>query len=308
MSYSAIGIKFPLATYETIKSHLPEGTVYRRLSYSAHSGFIEIYYVIDSFITTPKQKQWLGDIKVRITKKLSGIGFDLVELEKDTTVIALSGETYNLKSLSDAWRKVKSAKKEIDIFGVPFFEENGTPLKALENKWTDNQVIKDDFADDFIKVPQLVPLTMGGKAHENLYRTLCIYAKRLHYEKLFIFEYMSLAANVYAQDMSLLPKEVLKIAHKAFTFIEEQIKLHPEDFKQKLTQQELQQVKSAHGKRLQKYNQMKRTDNIELVKEAISSGKCLKANGTINVGKVAIATALNRKTVEKILRDNSILP
>lgn len=304
MSHSAIGVNFPLATYHIIKEDLPEATTYRTLSCSAHSGFIEIYYIIDSFIVTPKQKQWVGNIKTRISRELSGSDFSFVELEKDTTVRALSGETYNLKSLSDSWRKVKLSKKKIDVSSKG--EESDKPTK--EDEWIDNEILDDNFADDFIKIPQLIPLVMFGKAHENLYRTLCIYGKRLHYEKLFIFEYMSLAGNVYAQDMSLLPKEVLKIAHKAFIFIEEQIELHPKDFKQKLTRQELEQVKKAHGARLQKYNQQKRTNNIALVKDAVSSGDCLKANGSINVGKVATTTALNRKTVEKILATDSILP
>jgi hypothetical protein len=302
LSYSTIGIKFPIATYEAIKNDLPEATAYRTLSCLAHDGFIEIYYIIDSFIATPKQKQWVGNIKTKISRKLSDIDFEGVELDSEATVRALSGKTYNLKSLSDAWRKVKSAKKESDFYGDSFLEEHGTPLKAVENKWTDNQVIKDDFADEVIRVPQLIPLTMGGKEHENLYRTLCIYAKRLYREKLFIYEYLEMAAHIYVRGMSLLPKEARKITYKAWEFISEQIELNPEDFKQKLSAPELKAVKVQSGKRLQKYNDMRRTENIELINEAIASGKHYKSDGiTLNKSSLATATGLSRVTINSIL-------
>ena len=298
MSYSAIGIKFPLATYETIKDLLPPATVMRTLSCMAHSGYIEIYYILDTEIFSQRQRNWVGNIKTRITRKLSYVEFELVELDAEVSLRAGAGNIYTLKSLSDVWRKLKTVKPKV----------SSVSDETIDKKWTENELIEDEFADEVIRVPQLIPLTMGGKEHENLYRTLCIYAKRLYYEKLFIYEYLEMATHIYVQGMSLLPKEARKITRKAWEFISKQIELHPDEFKQKLTQEELQQVKSAHGKRLQQYNQMRRADNVELVKEAISSGKCLKANGTINIGKVATTTALNRKTVEKILATNYILP
>jgi hypothetical protein len=291
VSYSAIGIKFPLATYETIKKTLPPATVYRVLTSLTDDSSIEIFYILDNEMFSQAQLRWFANIKTIISRKLIDIIFELVELDKETNVRALSGENYTLRSLSNTWKSAKPYSV------APALESTSDS----RNEWSEHEIIVDKFVDEVIKIPQLIPLTQGGKAHENLYRTLCIYCKRLHYEKLFIFEYLSLASNIYARDMSLLPKEVRKITIKAWEFISEQIELHPEDFKQKLTKQELQQVKQSHGKRLQKYNQQKRTNNKALVKDALSSGNCLKANGTLNIGAIAKTTKLNRKTVEKIL-------
>lgn len=291
--FSAIGIKFPLATYESIKDTLPDATVYRTISHQKSRGFIELYYILDSEIFSPAQLKWFADIKTRIKQKLPFV--EIVEFDKDFSVRALSSKIYTLKSLSDVWRKVRLSKKKSDV------SVKGT----LEDEWSEEGIIIED--DDFIKVPQLIPLTMGAKEHENLYRTLCIYGKRLHYEKLFIFEYMSLASNIYAQDMSLLSKEVLKITRKAFEFIAEQIELHPEDFKQKLTKEELKEARLRNVEKLQKYNDSKRAENIIIVTDAIASGIHYKSDGvTLNKSSLANATKFNRATINAIL--NSILP
>ncbi len=300
MSYSAIGIKFPLATYETIKETLPDATVYRTISYLKHDGFIELYYILDTEIFSPKQKSWLGNIKTRIRRKISFVEF--VELE-DKTVRALSGKIYTLKSLSNIWKKAKIFAKKEETFSIKEQETKKVSLldKLKDSKeWTDHEILDDEL--DYIKAPQLVPFMYGGKEHENLYKTLCIYAKRLHYEKLFILEYLELASNLYAQDLQLLRKEVRKITLKAWEFISEEIESHPEDFKQKLSPAELSAVKSASGARLQKYNDTKRADNISLVQDAIASGLHYKSDGaSLNVSSLTNATKLNRKTVDKIL-------
>ena len=288
MSYSAIGIKFPLATYESIKETLPDATVYRTLTSLSNDGFIEIFYILDSEVFSQAQIKWYANIKTIICRKLIDLNFELVELDKEAHVRALSGVSFTLKSLSNTWKKAKVKKENIQA-------------KLTDKKWIDNELLEDNLVDDVIVIPQLVPLTYFGKEHENLYQTLCIYAKRLFYEKLFIYEYLELASHIYVKGMDLLPKEARKITLKAWEFISEQIELNPEDFKQKLKPEELKAVKSAHGKRLQQYNQAKRTDNTKIVQDAIDSGKCLKANGTIHIGQVAKYTNLNRKTVEKIL-------
>ena len=310
MSYSAIGIKFPLATYETIKELLPPATVTRTLSCMAHSGFIELYYILDTEIFSQKQKSWVGNIKTRITRKLSNLEFELVELYVEVTVRAGAGDIYTLKSLSDVWCRLQLVKPRKTITAGIGDTKKSSLLSGLNDKeWTDNELIEDEFSDEVIRVPQLIPLTLSGKEHENLYRTLCIYAKRLYYEKLFIYEYLEMATHIYVQGMSLMPKEARKITYKVWEFISQQIELHPDEFKQKLTQQELQQVKSAHGQRLQKYNQQRRANNIELVIDAVSSGKYYKSDGiTLNKSSLSNAIGLNRKTIEKILATNSILP
>lgn len=288
MSYSAIGIKFPLATYESIKSILPEATVYRTLSSLTKGSFIEIYYVLDAEIFSDKQKRWFGNIKTVISRKLSVFDFEVVDFDNDISVRALSGEIYTLKSLSDIWKKVSFKTKK---------------KSSLLDRLKDSELIGDEFTDDIIRIPQLIPFFESGKQHENLYKTLCVYAKRLHYEKLFIYEYLELAANIYAKSLELLPKEVSKITSKAWIFIEEQKELYPEDFKQKLEPEELRAVKLEHGKRLQKYNETKRASNVDLVKDAVNSGMHYKSDGiTLNKSSIAKAVGITRVTVSKVLQ------
>jgi len=299
VSYSALGIKFPLATYETIKDSLPPATCYRTLS-SLNKGIsIELYYILDAEIFSAKQKQWMGNIKTRIYNKLPFIEF--VELD-DISVRALSGETYNLKSLSSIWKRYKKIRNEC-VTNANEPKKSSLLDKLKDSKqWTDNELIDDDLIDDYIKIPQLVPFMQGAKPHENLYKTLCIYCKRLYYEKLFILEYLELAGNIYARDLDLLPKEVRKITLKAWTFISEQIELHPEDFKQRLEPEELKTVRINNAKRLQVSNQSKRASNIALVRDAIASGLHYKADGsTINKSSIAKATKLSRVTVSSVL-------
>jgi len=307
--YSAIGIKFPLATYRAIKKSLPPATVYRTLSHQLHEGFIELYYILDTEIFSQKQKSWVGNIKTRITRKLSNVDFELVEFDADITVRAGAGDIYTLKSLSNVWKKMDhiiSHHKEVAENELIYDDKSAKKSiisKLKDEKWTDNELIEDYFTDEIIRVPQLIPLTIGGKEHENLYKTLCIYCKRLYYEKLFIYEYLEIASHIYSSEMKLLPKEKRKITLKAWTFMSEQIELNPEDFRQRLTKEELQQVKAQHGKRLQKYNQQTRASNVKLVQKALSSGRYYKSDGvTINKSSLSNATGLTRATIDKILK------
>ena len=295
MAYTAIGIKFPVATYKSVKSTIPQATVYRILTSFTKGDNVEVYYIVDlgeNKKLSVKQLKWFGDIKIKISRKLNAVKFELVELDTEITASSLSGETYTLKSLSDKWKSTKVTETLQSL-----------KMNVLSNRALTSELLNAT-ENTFIKTPQLIPFCQGGKEHENLYKTLCIYDKRLYYEKLFMFEYLQLASNIYARDLQLLPKEVHKITVKAHKFIAEQIELHPEDFRQRLEPEELAVVKTAHGQRLQQYNDTKRADNIALVSDAIESGYCYKSDGaTVNGSAVAKRSGLSRVTVSKILKN-----
>ena len=267
----------------------PEPTFSRYLTKRNHStGKINVYtreciYWLDSVVYTEKQLAWFGDIKTKIFRLLPEV--EIAVYDSDLKYTTDSGMVFTLQSLQQTWsRKIVSKKKSI--------------LKILKEP----DAIVDE---ELITLPSLVPL-FSGKYEYQLYKALCRYGSRLHYEKLLQFEYLYRAVKIYNKNSEekLLPKKLLKLTHKAFDYISQQIRENPDSFKQKLEKEELRRHRIKHGATvLQKSNKRKRDTNTIKVQEAINSGKYYKADGiTVNVTAVANAIGVSRPTVTAILK------
>lgn len=100
----------------------------------------------------------------------------------------------------------------------------------------------------------------------------------------------------------LLPKKLLKLTHKAFDYISDEVQKNPDNFKQKLEPKELRKARIKNALKLQARNKKTRENNISKVKEAIATNKYYKADGkTLNISAIAISTGLSRITVSNIL-------
>jgi len=254
----------------------PTPTFYRELTKrNITTGNIEVYtreciYWLDSVVYTDKQLTWLGDIKTKIQRVLPEA--EIVEYQADAKYIVSSGKVLSLKSLQQIWARKITPKKR----------------KRLQS----------------IKLPSLVPLS-SGKYEYQLYKALCRYGTRLHYERLLQFEYLFRAAKLYNQhsEEKLLPKKLLKLTHKAFDYIAKEIEKNPDGFKQKLEEKELREVRIKNALKLQAGNKQTRKENITKVKTAIASGLHYKSDGvTLNVTSLAINTSLTRVTINRILK------
>ena len=279
-----LAIRIPIS----IRSY-PEPTFFRELTKrNITTGKIEIYtreciYWLDSLVFSDKQLTWLGDIKSKVLRILPEA--EIVQYEPEATYHTMSGEVFTLKSLQKAWiRKIVPKKK--------------STLKILKEP----DAIVDE---ELITLPSLIPLS-SGKYEYQLYKALCRYGTRLHYERLLQFEYLYRAAKLYNKhrEDKLLPKKLLKLTYKVFDYITAEIKDNPDGFKQKLEKEELRRHRIKHGATvLQKSNKRKRDANTIKVQEAIATNRYYKADGTtVNVTAVANATGLSRPTVTAILK------
>ena len=265
----------------------PEPTFYRDLTKrNLQNGKIELYcreaiYWLDSLVYSEKQLTWLGDIKTKVLRVLPEA--EVVVYEADANYHTGSGKIFNLHSLQKAWiRKIVPKKK--------------STLKILKEP----DVIVDE---ELITLPSLVPL-LSGKYEYQLYKALCRYGTRLHYERLLQFEYLFRAAKLYNQynEEKLLPKKLLKLTHKAFDYITEEIKKNPDGFKQKLKKKELREARKKNALKLQARNKKTSEANAAKVKQAIATGKYHKADGTtLNISAITNATKLSRVTICKII-------
>ena len=267
----------------------PEPTFSRKITKrNLKTSKIEIYtrecvYWLDSFVYTEKQLAWFGDIKTKIFRLLPAA--EIVSYDSDLKYTTDSGIVFNLQSLQQTWtRKIVPKKNSI--------------LKILKEP--------DAIADEeLISLPSLVPL-LSGKYEYQLYKAFCRYGSKLHYEKLLQFEYLYRAAKIYNKNSEekLLPKKLLKLAHKAFDYINEQVKDNPDSFKQKLEAKELRRRRIKHATTvLQKANKQRRDTNITKVKEAIGTDRFYKADGTtLNVSALANSLNLSRPTITAILK------
>ena len=284
MQIQCLAIRVPITITE-----YPEPTFSRTLTrLNTSTNTIETYtkeciYWLDSIIGSDKQLIWIGDIKSKILRLIPEA--EIVEYQSEASYHTMSGEVFTLKSLQKAWiRKIVPQKK--------------STLKILKEP----DAIVDE---ELINLPSLVPL-LSGKYEYQLYKALCRYGSKLHYEKLLQFEYLYRAAKIYNKNSEekVLPKKLLKLSHKAFDYINEQVKENPLAFKQKLEKEELRRHRIKHGATvLQKSNKRKRDANTIKVQEAIATNRYYKADGTtVNVTAVANATGLSRPTVTAILK------
>ena len=269
-------------------SKYPMPTFYRELTKrNLHNGKIEVYtreciYWLDSIVYSDKQLSWLGDIKTKIIRLFPEA--EIVAYQSEANYHTASGQIFNLKSLQQSWtRKIVPKKKSIL-----------------------NKIAKEDDAivdEEMIQLPALPPLTPTGKIEYKMYKALCQYATRLHYEKLLQFEYMHRACKIYNKNSEekILPKKLLKLTHKAFDFISEEIVNNPDNFKQKLNPKELRNARIKNATKLQANNKKIRENNVSKVKEAIATDQCYKLNGDINSNAIVRYTSLNRQTVNTIL-------
>lgn len=266
----------------------PEPSFYREITAlkdgKIQPAYIESVYWFEHNTYSQKQLLWLADTKTKIQKQLPSAEF--TEYHPKTNYRTASGETFDLKSLSKFWSKVRIRKAK---------------KNSLLDKLKDSET---EIDDEPIQIPSLVPITMDGKLEYRMYKALTKYATKLHYNKVLQFEYLCRASKIYNKNSEdkMLPKQLLKLTHKAFDFITEEINNHPDNFKQKLEPKELRNARIKNAVKLQANNKKIRFDNTVKVKEAIESGRHYKADGTtINVSSIANACDLTRVTASRIL-------
>jgi hypothetical protein len=278
MQIKYLGIKVPINT------KVPQPNFYRNITrIDPSSKKIEFYakecfYWLDDFVFSDKQIQWLGDIKSKILKLIPEAVF--VEYSTDSNYIDLSDKFFTLKTLQQTWtRTITDSKKSF---------------------------IRKISKEESIVLPKLIPMPLSGKHEYKLYTVLTQYATRLHYEKLFQFEYLYVASKIYNKNSEdkLLPRKLLKLTHKAFNYINQEILSNPDNFKQKLNPNDLRKLRIKHGLSvLQKSNNTQRKTNTSKIKEAIATDKYYKADGTtLNVSAIANTLNLSRPTITAILK------
>jgi hypothetical protein len=280
-----LAIRVPIGT-----SKYPEPTFYRVLTKLIDGKIIpytiENIYWLDSNIYSEKQLIWLADIKTKILRLVPEA--EVVEYSSEASYKTASGEIFTLLSLQKTWTRKITTKK-----------------RSILSRLKDSDTIVEE-PEDISLMPSLIPMAVIGKHEANLYRVLCQYATRLHYEKMFQFEYLYVASKIYNKNSEdrLHPKKLLKLTQKAFDFISEEIKDNPENFKQKLTPRELRRHRIKHGATvLQKSNKRKRDANTAKVQEAIATDRYYKADGTtLNVSALANSLSLSRPTITAILK------
>jgi len=280
MQIKCLAIKVPL------NSKVPKPNFYRNITHLNSNTKVEIYakecfYWLDNFAYSDKQLIWLGDIKTKIQKLIPDTTF--IEYNTDSRYVELHDNYFTLKSLQKVWsRKITDNKKKII-----------TKISSGNN-------------EERVTLPSLMPM-IGGKTEASIYRVLTQYATRLHYEKMFQFEYLYSASKLYNKNLDdkILPKKLLTITRKAFNFISDEIENNPENFKQRLDPKELRHIRIKHGATvLQSANIKRRVHNTKLIKEAIATDRCYKADGeSLNVSAIVTLTKLNRKTVTAIAKE-----
>jgi hypothetical protein len=137
----------------------------------------------------------------------------------------------------------------------------------------------------------------------SLYQRLCVYAKNLHYSKVFYLEmvvYAGLKMNK-ALDEPYSYKEIIKKAKVAYDFIDE----HKEDLRQKKTARQLKQSLSNGGKIRGEQKKIERGQNMERIKCLTKDDRYIKPNGKPYILKIANELNLNKETVSRILKMTS---
>jgi hypothetical protein len=279
-------VKMPLDIHNS--TEYPEPSFYREITAlkdgKIQPAYIESVYWFNHDIYSQKQLLWLADTKTKIQKLIPDARF--TEYNDETDYLTASGETFDLKRFSKVWSKIKNRKL------------------ILLDKIKDCKTATDDFYSEPIIIPSLIPIELSGKIEYRMYKVLTQYASKLYYSRLLQFEYLYRASRIYNKNSEdkMLPKQLLKLTHKAFDFITEEINNHPDNFKQKLEPKELRNARIKNAVKLQANNKKIRFDNTVKLKEAIESGKHYKADGTtINVSSIANACALTRVTASRIL-------
>lgn len=286
MPIKCLAIKVP------IDIKVPKPNFYRTMTkVNIVNGKIEVYakecfYWLDDFVYSDKQMKWLGDIKSKILRLIPEAIF--VNYSRESNYMDLSDDFFNLKTLQKVWNRKITSKK-----------------KTILSRLADSDIVIDE-PEDIETMPALIPIGYSGKYESNLYQVLCQYATRLYYEKMFQFEYLYVASKIYNKNSEekLNPKKLLKLTHKAFDYISQEIENNPDNFKQKLSPRQLRRHRIKHGATvLQKSNKRKRDTNIIKVKEAIATGRHYKADGTtLNVSALANSLSLSRPTITAILK------
>ncbi len=285
MQIKCLAIKVPIDTKVPKPNFYRSITKLNGLSNKTEIFAREYFYWLDNFVSSQKQIQWLADIKTNVLRLIPEASF--VEYSRESNYIDVSDKYFNLKSLQQAFtRKITNNKKSI----LSRLKDGGSLVEEPE---------------DISLMPSLIPMAIGGKTEANMYKVLTQYATRLHYEKIFNFEYLYVASKIYNKNSEekILPKKLLQISHKAFNFIDDEIKNNPDNFKQKLEPKELRRVRINHGLTvLQKSNKRKRDASTATVTAAIATGKYYKSDGvTLNAKAVSTATGISYKTVRTIL-------
>ena len=171
---------------------------------------------------------------------------------------------------------------------------------ASENQ--DNTNIKftlQELQQYFPSVKTKYPQIFLPSNKKELYQRLCVYASKLYYQKIFYIE-MIIFASIKINNILDNPyshKELLSKSKNAYEYI---LKIKP---KQKLTPEELKLAHKKGGEIRAKQMKELQQQNKEQVKELLKDDSFIKANGKPNITAIAEKLKLNRRTVERILKN-----
>lgn len=178
---------------------------------------------------------------------------------------------------------------------VPFkFEEEFCISDTTEI--TGNIYTIDELSRAF-KAPVIIyPKIMYPSTKKDIYRNLCWYGKRLIHQKCFTKEAMTAAALLMNEklDDKYQNKELHKKVLGAYMFMLE----NEEDFKKKLTKQQLKEAHSKGGQ-IRKAQRVQNTQ--ERIDQLLQDDTYIKPNRKVNKTLLAKALNLHRRTLDKYL-------
>lgn len=196
------------------------------------------------------------------------------------------------------YRWISNIKLGLKEFLCVQFEFEEMFIISDTTEITNNIYTMDELSKAF-KVPLITyPKIMYPATKQDFYRNLCWYGKRLIHQKCFTKEAMISAALLMNKKLDLenrySNKEIHKKALGAYMFMFE----NKENFKQKLTKQ---QLKEAHAKGAEITNSIQSSKTKERITELLKSGDFLKPNGRVNKTSLAKAINVNRRTLDKYI-------
>jgi len=264
-----------------IQENTPEPTFIRTITSTLQGKFIELVYWFDSYIVSPKQIKWIGDIKSKIKILIPSVQFTLYN--KEFNYITVSGESYGLKQFSNLW---SVASKEFDNIVIP-------RLKLPPLPYIDTMIQGD--------IEKLIC--------RELYRPMIIHSKQLYYYHCFNYETVMSGINeaLSILGLQLSNKPKTKLCESVFRAFKAELLSNPHKYKQKLSGIDKEVEIRDRTKRLQQSRIISGNLSIETNKkkilEAIKNPLTIKPNGSYNVTAIAKLTGLTRVTITKLIKD-----
>lgn len=266
----------------TLDTHLlPEPTMTRTITTTFKSNYIECIYWLDTYLISQKQLKWIADIKTKIKMLLPDVEF--IEYDKSYNYKTVSGESFNLKQLSDLWSIATKERPDIVVKKVK--------LPSLPH------------------LDLLVPGNLDKVVMRELYQPMCVHAKNLYYYHSFSYEALMCGINeaLGIIDYTLSPKLKRKFCESIYNNFSKELLSYPHKYKQKLLGKDKENERINRTKKLKnarvEAGKISEANNKALILQVLDNPLIIKPNGKYNVTAIATLTGLSRPTVSKLLKD-----